>query len=226
MSLALPSHSKIQISPTGLDVLAPLTFEEWSQVASSLGNAARGIAFVIGDWLVYGEANFRKGPAASRVATDAYDAAIQTTGLDRSTLHNYAYVARRVARNRRNDALAWEHHKVVAKLPAAEQRRWLALAAPKKNQRALSTMRLRKSILAGRVLTPEEMVADPADRGMKNHIPHINRLCAWWSDMKDSKWPQRATAEQVEALLRDFKWVMKIQDELKLLLEFKRRRKP
>ena len=226
MSLALPSHSKIQISPTGLDVLAPLTFEEWSQVASSLGNAARGIAFVIGDWLVYGEANFRKGPAASRVATDAYDAAIQTTGLDRSTLHNYAYVARRVARNRRNDALAWEHHKVVAKLPAAEQRRWLALAAPKKNQRALSTMRLRKSILAGRVLTPEEMVADPADRGMKNHISYINRLCAWWSDMKDSKWPQRATAEQVEALLRDFKWVMKIQDELKLLLEFKRRRKP
>ena len=226
MSLALPSHSNIQISPTGLDVLAPLTFEEWSQVASSLGNAARGIAFVIGDWLVYGEANFRKGPAASRVATDAYDAAIQTTGLDRSTLHNYAYVARRVARNRRNDALAWEHHKVVAKLPAAEQRRWLALAAPKKNQRALSTMRLRKSILAGRVLTPEEMVADPADRGMKNHIPHINRLCAWWSDMKDSKWPQRATAQQVEALLRDFKWVMKIQDELKLLVEFKRRRKP
>ena len=226
MSLALPSHSKIQISPTGLDVLAPLTFEEWSQVASSLGNAARGIAFVIGDWLVYGEANFRKGPAASRVATDAYDAAIQTTGLDRSTLHNYAYVARRVARSRRNDALAWEHHKVVAKLPVAEQRRWLALAAPKKNQRALSTMRLRKSILAGRVLTPEEMVADPADRGMKNHIPYINRLCAWWSDMKDSKWPQRATAEQVEALLRDFKWVMKIQDELKLLVEFKRRRKP
>jgi hypothetical protein len=226
MSLALPSHSKIQISPTGLDVLAPLTFEEWSQVASSLGNAARGIAFVIGDWLVYGEANFRKGPAASRVATDAYDAAIQTTGLDRSTLHNYAYVARRVARNRRNDALAWEHHKVVAKLPAAEQRRWLALAAPKKNQRALSTMRLRKSILAGRVLTPEEMVADPADRGMKNHIPHINRLCAWWSDLKDSKWPRCATAEQVEALLRDFKWVMKIQDELKLLVEFKRRRKP
>lgn len=226
MSLALPSHSNIQISPTGLDVLAPLTFEEWSQVASSLGNAARGIAFVIGDWLVYGEANFRKGPAASRVATDAYDAAIQTTGLDRSTLHNYAYVARRVARSRRNDALAWEHHKVVAKLPVAEQRRWLALAAPKKNQRALSTMRLRKSIIAGRVLTPEEMVADPADRGIKNHIPHINRLCAWWSDMKDSKWPQRATAEQVEALLRDFKWVMKIQDELKLLLEFKRRRKP
>ena len=226
MSLALPSHSNIQISPTGLDVLAPLTCEEWSQVASSLGNAARGIAFVIGDWLVYGEANFRKGPAASRVATDAYDAAIQTTGLDRSTLHNYAYVARRVARSRRNDALAWEHHKVVAKLPVAEQRRWLALAAPKKNQRALSTMRLRKSIIAGRVLTPEEMVADPADRGMKNHIPHINRLCAWWSDMKDSKWPQRATAEQVEALLRDFKWVMKIQDELKLLVEFKRRRKP
>jgi hypothetical protein len=30
----------------------------------------------------------------------------------------------------------------------------------------------------------------------------------------------------VETLLRDFKWVMRIQDELKLLVEFKRRRKP
>ncbi len=226
MSLALPSHSKIQISPTGLDVLAPLTFEEWSQVANSLGNAARGLAFVIGDWLVYGDANFRQGPAASRVATDAYDAAIQATGLDRTTLHNYAYVARRVSRNRRNDALAWEHHKVVAKLPVAEQRRWLALAAPKKNQRAISTMRLRKSIIAGRVLTPDEMAADPADRGRKNHIPNINRLCAWWSDMKDNKWPQRATTEQVETLLRDFGRVMKLSGELIQLLETKRRRKP
>jgi hypothetical protein len=226
MSLALPSHSKIQISPTGLDVLAPLTFEEWSQVANSLGQAARGIAFVIGDWLVYGDATFRQGPAASRVATDAYDAAIQATGLDRTTLQNYAYVARRVSRNRRNDALAWEHHKVVAKLPVAEQRRWLALAAPKKNQRAISTMRLRKSIIAGRVLTPDEMVADPADRGKNNHIPYINRLRAWWSDMKDSKWPQRATAEQVETLLRDFGRVVKLSGELNQLLETKRGRKP
>lgn len=186
----------------------------------------RGIAFVIGDWLVYGDANFRKGKAASRVATDAYDAAIHATGLDRTTLQNYAYVARRVSRNRRNDALAWEHHKVVAKLPAAEQSRWLSLAAPKKNQRAIGAMRLRKSIIAGRVLTPEEMVADPADRGRNNHIPYINRLCAWWSDMKDDKWHQRATSDQVETLLQDFKWVMRIQDELKLLVEFKRRRKP
>lgn len=191
-----------------------------------MGQAARGIAFVIGDWLVYGDANFRKGPAASRVATDAYDAAIQSTGLDRTTLHNYAYVARRVARNRRSEAMAWEHHKVVAKLPVAEQHRWLALATPKKNQRAISTMRLRKSIIAGRVLTPDEMVADPADRGTNNHIPYINRLCAWWSDMKDSKWPQRATAEQVETLLRDFGRVMKLSGELNQLLETKRGRKP
>jgi hypothetical protein len=76
------------------------------------------------------------------------------------------------------------------------------------------------------VLTPDEMMADPADRGRNNQIPYINRLCAWRSDMNDNKWPQRATAEQVEALLRDFKWVMRIQDELKLLVEFKRRRKP
>ena len=104
MSVTLPSHSKIQISPTGLDVLSPLTFEEWSGVALSLGVAARSIAFVIGDWLVYGEANFRKGPAASRVATEVYDAAIRATGLDRTTLQNYAYVSRRLIHaNANND---------------------------------------------------------------------------------------------------------------------------
>lgn len=225
MNLALPNHFKIQITPTGLDVLSPLTFEEWSQVAPSLGNAARGIAFVIGDWLVYGDSNFRKGPASGRVATEAYDAAVLATGLDRTTLQNYAYVARRVARKRRHEALAWEHHKVVAKLAASEQSRWLALAAPKKNQRALSTMRLRKSIIAGRVLTPDEMIPDPADRGRKNHIPQINRLLAWWNDMKANQWPQRATVEQVETLLRDFNWVLKIRDELNQLAEVKRGKK-
>lgn len=225
MSLALPSHSKIQISPTGLDVLAPLTFEEWSQVAPSLGHAARGIAFVIGDWLVYGDTNFRKGPVAKRVASEAYDAATQATGLDRTTLRNYAYVSRRVARDRRREALSWEHHKVVAKLDADNQQRWLALAVPMENQSAISTMRLRKSIIAGRVLAPEEVIADPADRGRNNHIPWVNRLCSWWSGMKDAKWPRRATPEQVEALMRDFGPVMKICGELMQLLETKRGKK-
>jgi hypothetical protein len=44
--------------------------------------------------------------------------------------------------------------------------------------------------------------------------------------MKDNKWPQRATAEQVETLLRDFGRVMKLSGELIQLLETKRRRKP
>lgn len=225
MSLALPSHSKIQISPTGLDVLAPLTFEEWSQVAPSLGHAARGIAFVIGDWLVYGDTNFHKGPVAKRVASEAYDAATEATGLDRTTLRNYAYVSRRVARKRRNEALSWEHHKVVAKLDAGDQQRWLTLAAPKEKQPAISTMRLRKSINAGRVLAAQEVVADPADRGQKNHIPSINFLCSWWRAMKKNNWHHRATVEQLEALMRDFAPVMRICGELMQSLETKRGKK-
>ncbi|MEI6534603.1 MAG: hypothetical protein WCN98_04620, partial [Verrucomicrobiaceae bacterium] len=206
-------------------ILKPLSFEEWRDVGRLLGQAVSKMKFFVGDWLVYGDTHFKKGPVAKRIASKAYDEAINATGLDRATLHNYAHVARRVAKAQRSEILTWEHHKVVAKLEADEQTRWLALARPSKKDRPVSTLRLRKSILVGRLLTPEEAHPDPLDRGIENHIPYVNRLMALWARMKESGWLKRATREQCIALQEDLYPVVTIHFELEHALENSKRGK-
>ena len=49
---------KANISPVGLQFSGDLTLDEWKSLAPSLGQAARSVAFVIGDWLVYGDSLF------------------------------------------------------------------------------------------------------------------------------------------------------------------------
>ena len=58
------------------------------------------------------------------------------------------------------------------------------------------------------------MISDPADRGRLNHIPFLNRLSAWWAQMKENGWLKRATPEQKETLVRDLHIVTRIIKEL------------
>jgi hypothetical protein len=51
----------------------------------------------------------------------SYEIAIAATGLDRSTLHNYAYVSRSIPYSLRTERLSWEHHRLMAKLPGDQQ---------------------------------------------------------------------------------------------------------
>jgi hypothetical protein len=214
MSLTVPDCPKFTVSRTGLTVHEALSFAEWASLAPRLNEASRCIGFLIGDWLIYGEAEFgRPGPKKpSRVRSEDYDSAIAATGLDRTTLASYAYVSRRVPQSLRNEQLSWEHHKVVAKLEASDQTRWLRMAANGKE--AVSTRRLRKSISAGRLLKPAEMKLDPADRGIPNHIPQVNRLCAWWAKIKGEGWLARATPQQRASLKRDLLPIVKIYEQL------------
>lgn len=218
MSLTLADNAKFTVSRTGLSVHQDLSFEEWAALAPRLNEASRCVSFLIGDWLVYGEGHFSgavKPGRSGKISADHYDAAIAATGLDRATLHAYAYVARKVPSSLRNERLSWEHHKAVAKLEASDQKRWLKIALDNPNQNgSVSTRRLRKSITAGRLLSVDELRFDPADRGIPNHIPHINRLCAWWADMKKARWLDRATQSQRATLKRDLMPVIKIFEQL------------
>ena len=87
--------------------------------------------------------------------------------------------------------------------------------AIKAQHQSWSIHALRKSITAGRLLTSEEMMIDPADRGRLNHIPFLNRLNAWWVQMKANGWLKRATREQKETLVRDLNVITRIIQELK-----------
>ena len=194
-------------------------------MAPRFGAAMASAAFAIGDWLVYGEDTFRgqmrlpgfknEDHSSGRIASDVYDAALATTGLDRSTLATYAYVSRNVPRSLRNEQLSWEHHKAVARLNETDQERWLQVAvAHQDDSGPVSTRRLRKSIIANRLLTPEELHPDPTDRGIENHIPYVNRLVALWARMKERLWLQRSTREQRAAFKRDLQPVVEIYNQL------------
>lgn len=214
MSLTLPDCPKFTVSRTGLAVHQDLSFEEWSALAPRLNEASRCVAFLIGDWLIYGEARFNNGTSklSRRVRSEDYERAVAATGLDRSTLQTYAYVARKVPSATRLEALSWEHHKAVAKLKGCDQLRWLRIVAEEGG--AVSSRRLRKSITAGRLLSIAELKLDPADRGIPNHIPHINHLRAWWEDMKKARWLERATKAQRATLKRDLMPVIDIFEQL------------
>ena len=211
-------NEKVTISPLGLHIREPLTFEEWSALAGKIGSALRSMAFVIGDWLVYGEDHFdwdaKKGQTAGgsggrrKVSAERNAQATSATGIDRAVLKNYAYVSRRVPMSLRNDRLSWDHHRVVAKLPPDEQKRWLAIATNPNDR--LSARRLRVSVARGEVVSVESMGVPPSERGIANHIPWVNRLCAWWNQTGGPGWLKTRTPEQIAAILRDFQPVADI----------------
>ena len=145
----------------------------------------------------------------------SYEIAIAATGLDRSTLQNYAYVSRSIPYSRRTEKLSWEHHRLLAKLPGNDQERWIKLCvAEDEAGRRMSTRRLRKSLSMGRIATAQDLEPDPADKGIENHIPFVNRLVGWWRRMQQDRFLDTATPEQREALKRDLEPVVSIYDQL------------
>ena len=213
--LQLPTP-KANISPVGLQFSGDLTLDEWKSLAPSLGQAARSVAFVIGDWLVYGDSLFgTDGPPNKRVASALYEFASQYTGIDTQTLQNFAYVSRNVPYPLRTEQLSWEHHRLLAKLPEPDQANWIETCiSENQSGTRMSTRRLRKSLNLGRVATPKDMEPDLADQGVENHIPYVNRLTLWWKRMQADQFHINATYEQKQALKRDLEPIVSIYNQL------------
>lgn len=226
-SVAVPTDlaelpPKVAVTPIGLDVKGTLTLDEWRDVGRRIGGALTSIAFVVGDWLVYGEGRdaqltlWAGIPEADRVSGAVYAEAVKLTGLDVTTLQNYAYVARRVPRSLRNEHVSFEHHKRVAKLrEATDQARWLTLAAEMRQSGApIAVRRFARSIEAGRLLSVEELEAEGEDDGYENVHPHVNRIVAFWSRLRESGWLRSADAEKRAALKRDLQPIVEIHQAL------------
>ena len=214
-TIILP-NPKVSISPVGMQISSELSFEEWCELATSIGQAARSIGFIIGDWLVYGQSLFgTEGFAEKRVDAASYQLAINATGLDLSTLQNYAYVSRNIPFSLRTERLSWEHHRLVAKLPEVEQQEWIdaCLAEEDAGQR-MSTRRLRKSLNLGRIATQKDLEPDDSDKGIENHIPFVNRLVVWWKRMQTDRFLAEASDEQRAAIKRDLEPVITIYNQL------------
>ncbi len=132
-----------------------LDLREWLEHGRRFGVLGRGIAWWIGDWLVYG--NERYGERYARAA--------RATGYDPQSLMNLVYVASRFRPERRRPGLSWSHHAEVAALLPVEQERWLELA----ERERMSVRSLRAELrtarrAAARLAAPVECPDDLANR--------------------------------------------------------------
>lgn len=213
--ITLP-NPKVAISSVGMKIANDLSFDEWLELAPSIGHASRSIGFVVGDWLVYGQNLFGPdGAPGKRVKAEAYQKAIAATGLDLATLQNYAYVSRNMPITLRTERLSWEHHRLMAKLPEEAQKEWIDTCVAEEDAgRRMSTRRLRKSLNLGRIATDKDLEPDESDKGIDNHIPFVNRLVVWWKRMQRDRFLDNATDEQKAALKRDLEPVMNIYNLL------------
>lgn len=109
-----------RLAEPALPLPAELDYHAWAALAPELGRLVRWSHWLLGDWLLYGDARYGERAAQAEAAT----------GLDYQTLANARWVAKAIPPARRVAALSWSHHVEVAALPADEQVTLLALATP------------------------------------------------------------------------------------------------
>jgi N6-adenosine-specific RNA methylase IME4 len=100
-----------RLTATELVVRGAPAFDEWRRCGALLQRIEGAIQWWIGDWLNYGEQQWR----------DRYGAAADATKIDPGTLRNYAYVAKHVSPSLRSDKVAYSIHKEIAPLAPETQ---------------------------------------------------------------------------------------------------------
>lgn len=129
-------QSKVIVGSTYWNPRGDLDVAEWILLGRRLGAISRGVAWWIGDWVNYGNANFG----------EKYSRAARITGYDVQSLMNMSYVASRFDSSRRRENLSWSHHAELASLAAEYQEMWLDYA----ERNHLSVRGLRESVRTSR----------------------------------------------------------------------------
>lgn len=107
------------ISMKGLEIQGRITQDEWWAFFDGVRKIESAIQFIIGDLASYGEDAFQI----------SYESIAEKTGYKSETVENYAYVARNVPQEIRNESLSFNHHYLVASLSINEQKKqWLDTA--------------------------------------------------------------------------------------------------
>ncbi|MFE6690678.1 LmbU family transcriptional regulator [Streptomyces sp. NPDC057743] len=124
---------------TALCIPRGMSLDSWRSLGRQLQEISSSSAWWLGDWLLYGQAEF----------PNRYKHAIAQTSLDYQTLRNYAWVARRFEPHERHERLSFQHHAEVAGLPQEERGQWLARAA----EHGWSRNELRRQVRAQKEIT-------------------------------------------------------------------------
>lgn len=214
MNDLIPANFPVRLNDLGLSFEADLSFEQWSEIGSKVGQVARTSLFWVGDWINYGQDRWNGGNRFESMPEEQrakYEAAMKLTGLEMDTLQIAAHVARRIPLADRKQELSFSHHRLIARVKDDDKRReWL-----QKTQRShLSTRRLRASLNADRIVSEQELQS-PTRKGEETHLLWIRRLQQWWIEKSADPEYEEMTREQLETVLNEFSPILGIVEELR-----------
>lgn len=110
----------------GLSLPDGLSEQDWKSIGHNLLRCKESLQFWIGDWLNYGQTSYFKNyEEVMKVFGDEGKGAY---GYEKTTLENFASVAKRVPISLRREKLTFGHHAVVASMDELNQDIWLAKA--------------------------------------------------------------------------------------------------
>lgn len=121
MSQTAAEAGRYEMTEQGLRVSGSISYEVWEHIGSQLSSLHKGISWLIGDWLLFGESQTEWG--------EKYAQAIDGTQLDVQTLANYKWVSKTIDQARRRPTLSWSHHLLVCGLTPEQQEIMLTRAA-------------------------------------------------------------------------------------------------
>ena len=121
-----------EITRTAWVLPKDLSLDDWLRCGQALQEVDASVQFWIGDWWAYGTHAYgerAKAAAEGLLGERAF-----------STLMDYGSVARNVETSLRNEVVSFNHHRAVAPLEPADQKRWLDRAA--KDDLSVSDLRI------------------------------------------------------------------------------------
>lgn len=185
-----------ELSRVGAEFPEDLDILTWRVIGQRLCDVSACSLWWIGDWVNYGERRYG----------EKYQEAVTLTEYAMGTLRNAAWVASAVQLSHRCDNLSWSHHREVADLKPAEQKRFLRLA----EARGLSVDELR-----------QEIRKDNAEYVEQSTSGHGFSVVRWglqgvsWFKKQFQDEPITAMSPERRAALRaDLKPIVDIYDEL------------
>ncbi len=215
-SLALKSEDNsndIVISNLGAKFPDSISIEDWENFGEQIGRIVNSTQFIIGDWLIFGRERWQnRSEYAKRMKL-----AEAKTGLDYITLKCYASVARKIPFENRNPSCSFCHHIVVAKLPIAEQSKWLGIASKKK----MSVRNLKASIKAGRIINFKPKSRIKTLHTFDDCFVFIHGIQRWFFRKRNNRSFEKMPTEKLAFHRDKLKSVISIYNELDSMIRKK-----
>jgi hypothetical protein len=211
-ALSLDRPSRVTVSRTGLIFADDTTVDEWERIGRRLAEIDQSTQWAIGDWLLFGEGKF------GQVEKSRYDAMLEMLGkrgYKRSTLFDFACVARAFDPSLRNETLSFNHHKTIMAAAEEDRMTWLEQTAEKTKTERVPVRLLRRSIECGRMLSADEMRVTIDDKPVDSHVVHVVGLRNWWRRKQDADWVANASDVQLDAAEFDLRCVEAMLAEIR-----------